>query len=221
MGAGCLTRELTAIILPYETLATGTPEPVVIWDKSFRGDGLNSRAAFNPVAVFSSCYLRAAAAFLLLTAAALPSHGREKDVLAVWRGPDRQRSAAGAGSRAGRGRRGAEHFHPGNQGIQQRRVRRGSGRGHVHAGVSGMDGGRQGFLQGAEAGARSAKFQETAAMLERWPCATWCNPRATRIPFCELTLCLWKIFGTACTNRTGRSKAASTRTSRTACKQLS
>jgi hypothetical protein len=53
----------------------------VIWDKSFRGEGLNARASFDPVAVFSSYYLRAAAAFLLLTAAALPSHGREKDVL--------------------------------------------------------------------------------------------------------------------------------------------
>jgi hypothetical protein len=80
-GAGCLTRELTAIIPPYETLATGTPEPVVIWEKSFRGTGLNGRAVFNPVAVFSSYHLRAAAAFLLLTAAAIPSHGREKDVL--------------------------------------------------------------------------------------------------------------------------------------------
>ena len=53
----------------------------MIWDKSFRGAGLNARASFNPIAVFSSCYLRAAAAFLLLTAAALASHGREKDVL--------------------------------------------------------------------------------------------------------------------------------------------
>ena len=72
---------MTAIIPAYETLATGTPEPVVIWDKSFRGEDLSGRASFNPVAVFSSCYLRVAAAFLLLTAAALPSHGREKDVL--------------------------------------------------------------------------------------------------------------------------------------------
>src|ERR1700676_3260276 len=39
--SGCLRRELTAIIPAYETLATGTPEPVVIWDKSFRGEGLN------------------------------------------------------------------------------------------------------------------------------------------------------------------------------------
>jgi hypothetical protein len=72
---------LTAIILPYQTRATGTPEPVVIWDKSFRGAGLNGRAVFNPVAGFSSYYLRAAAAFLLLTAAGLPAYGREKDVL--------------------------------------------------------------------------------------------------------------------------------------------
>ena len=53
----------------------------MIWDKSFRAKKLNCRAAFRRVAVFSSCYLRAAAAFLLLTAAAIPSHGREKDVL--------------------------------------------------------------------------------------------------------------------------------------------
>jgi polyhydroxyalkanoate synthesis regulator phasin len=72
---------LTAIIPAYETLATGTPEPVVIWDKSFRCEGLNGRASFNPVALFSPCYVRVAAAFLLLTAAAIPSHGREKDVL--------------------------------------------------------------------------------------------------------------------------------------------
>src|SRR6202795_1239471 len=76
-----LDRELTAIIPAYETLATGTPEPVVIWDKSLRGERLNGRASFNPGAGFSSCYLRVAAAFLLLTAAAIPSHGREKDVL--------------------------------------------------------------------------------------------------------------------------------------------
>src|ERR1700675_3051464 len=76
-----LDRELTAIIPAYETLATGTPEPVLIWDKRLRGERLNGRASFNPVAVFSSCYLRAVVAFLLLTAAAIPSHGREKDVL--------------------------------------------------------------------------------------------------------------------------------------------
>jgi hypothetical protein len=53
----------------------------VIWDKSFRGAGLNGRAAFHRVALFSPSHLRVAAAFLLLTAAAIPSHGREKDVL--------------------------------------------------------------------------------------------------------------------------------------------
>ena len=53
----------------------------MIWDTSFRGTGLNGRAAFYRVALFSSCYLRVAAAFLLLTAAATPSHGRQKDVL--------------------------------------------------------------------------------------------------------------------------------------------
>ena len=53
----------------------------MIWDKSFRGTGLNGRAVLNPFAVFSSYYLRAAATFLLLAAAGLPAHGREKDVL--------------------------------------------------------------------------------------------------------------------------------------------
>jgi hypothetical protein len=53
----------------------------VIWDKRFRGTGLNGRAAFHPVVPFSPRYFRGAAAFLLLTAAALPSYGREKDVL--------------------------------------------------------------------------------------------------------------------------------------------
>src|SRR5260370_15113113 len=74
-------RELTALLLQYQTLVTGTAEPVVIWDKSFLGEGLNGSALFNPVVVFSSCYLRVAAAFLLLTAAAISSYGREKDVL--------------------------------------------------------------------------------------------------------------------------------------------
>jgi hypothetical protein len=53
----------------------------VIWDKSLRGEGLNGGVAFHRVPLLSPCYLRVAAAFLLLTAAANPSHGREKDVL--------------------------------------------------------------------------------------------------------------------------------------------
>jgi len=53
----------------------------VIWDKRFRGTGLNARAAFHRVAPYSPRYLRVAAAFLLLTAAAISAHGREKDVL--------------------------------------------------------------------------------------------------------------------------------------------
>src|SRR5216684_9318322 len=63
----------------------GTPEPVVIWDKSFRRTDLNDRSAFPQVAVFSPCYLRVAAAFLLLIAA-IPAHGREKDVLQYGEG---------------------------------------------------------------------------------------------------------------------------------------
>jgi hypothetical protein len=53
----------------------------VIWDKSFRGTGLNGRAAFHRVALLSPGYFGAAAAFLLLTAATIPAPGREKDVL--------------------------------------------------------------------------------------------------------------------------------------------
>ena len=53
----------------------------MIWDKSLRGEGLKGGVAFHRVAVLSPCYLRVAAAFLLLAAAALPAHSREKDVL--------------------------------------------------------------------------------------------------------------------------------------------
>jgi hypothetical protein len=53
----------------------------VIWDKRFRGTGLNAMTAFHRVAPFSPHYFRVTAAFFLLIAAAIPSHGREKDVL--------------------------------------------------------------------------------------------------------------------------------------------
>jgi hypothetical protein len=58
----------------------------VIWDKRFRGTGLNARAAFHRVAPFSPHYFWVGAAFLLLLlfiaiAGAPPAHGREKDVL--------------------------------------------------------------------------------------------------------------------------------------------
>jgi hypothetical protein len=52
-------------------------EPVVIWHKSFRGKGLNRWVALDGPAF----YLRVVALFFLLTAAAIPAHGREKDVL--------------------------------------------------------------------------------------------------------------------------------------------
>ena len=79
--AGWLS-ELTAISSAYKTLATGTPEPVVIWEKKFRGMRLNSGGA--AVHRFASCfprYLRLGAAFLLLTATAIPVSAREKKVL--------------------------------------------------------------------------------------------------------------------------------------------
>jgi len=36
----CPLPELTALNPPYKTLPAGTPERVVIWDKSFSGSGL-------------------------------------------------------------------------------------------------------------------------------------------------------------------------------------
>ena len=63
-----------------ETLPSGTPERFVIRDKSFRGRGLDGWVAFDPVAPYLPLCLSVATAFLVLTAA-IPSHGREKDVL--------------------------------------------------------------------------------------------------------------------------------------------
>ena len=58
-----------------------------MWDKSFRGKRLVCWAAFHG-AMFhrAAFYLRMTAAFLLLTAAAVPSHGREKNVLQYGEG---------------------------------------------------------------------------------------------------------------------------------------
>jgi len=52
-----------------------------MWDKSFRGKVLNSWVASHRVALDLQLYRGVAAVFLLLTAAAIPSHGREKNVL--------------------------------------------------------------------------------------------------------------------------------------------
>jgi polyhydroxyalkanoate synthesis regulator phasin len=54
----------------------------VIWHKSFRGNGLSRWVALDGPAF----YLRVIAVFFLLAAAAIPSHGREKDVLAYGEG---------------------------------------------------------------------------------------------------------------------------------------
>jgi len=53
-----------------------------MWERRFRGRGLNRRVAFHG----TTLYLRSTAVFLLLAAAAIPSHGREKDVLAYGEG---------------------------------------------------------------------------------------------------------------------------------------
>jgi polyhydroxyalkanoate synthesis regulator phasin len=79
--SGCSPRELTAINPAYKTLATGAPEPVVIWDKSFRGKGLNGWAAFHRLAPYLPLCLSVVTIFLVLAAVAIPAHGREKDVL--------------------------------------------------------------------------------------------------------------------------------------------
>jgi polyhydroxyalkanoate synthesis regulator phasin len=54
----------------------------VIWDKSFRGRGLNRWVAFDGLAG----YLRLIGVLFLLAFTAVPSHGREKDVLAYGEG---------------------------------------------------------------------------------------------------------------------------------------
>ncbi|MGA7848099.1 MAG: hypothetical protein WCA13_03240 [Terriglobales bacterium] len=80
--------ELTAMNRAYETLATGVPEPVVMWAKNFRRKGLNGWAVFHRVTFHrtASLYLGATAVFLLLTAVAIPSYGREKNVLSYGEG---------------------------------------------------------------------------------------------------------------------------------------
>src|ERR1700690_150945 len=85
----CTEHSLRAVFAPctrqvdidepaYETLPTGRPELVVIGDRIFRGTGMNDPGA-----------LRWRARFLLLcllVAAAIPSHGREKDLLPYGEG---------------------------------------------------------------------------------------------------------------------------------------
>ncbi len=81
----CPLPELTALNPPYKTLPAGTPERVVIWDKSFSGSGLNAGPACHRVERHSPVVLRRVTVFpllfLLLASAAIPSLGREKDVL--------------------------------------------------------------------------------------------------------------------------------------------
>jgi hypothetical protein len=76
--SGCCSAELTAINLPYKTLPTGTPGAGVIWVMSYC-----SSKALPRWVVFhrTDRYLRVGIALLLLTAAAIPSHARKKDVL--------------------------------------------------------------------------------------------------------------------------------------------
>ena len=58
-----------------------------MWHRIFRGKGLARWVAFHGVMFHRAAfYLRVTAVFLLLTAAAIPSHGREKDVLVYGEG---------------------------------------------------------------------------------------------------------------------------------------
>jgi hypothetical protein len=59
-----------------------------MWDKGFCSRGLCSRCAFSPLERDRQVYRRLASAFLLLLVAAapIPSHGREKDVLQYGEG---------------------------------------------------------------------------------------------------------------------------------------
>jgi len=52
-----------------------------MWDKSFRSTGLNGWGALYRIELYLRLYLRVVAVFFLLAAVAIPSHGREKDVL--------------------------------------------------------------------------------------------------------------------------------------------
>jgi polyhydroxyalkanoate synthesis regulator phasin len=74
-----LGAELTGVNRPYETLAAGTPEPVVIWEKGF---SLRRSAPNLPsyLCVATVCLV------LLFLAASMPAHGREKDVLQYGEG---------------------------------------------------------------------------------------------------------------------------------------
>jgi hypothetical protein len=75
--------ELTETNLAYETLAA-TPEPVVMWDETFRSRGLNSCIPSRRAAVYPPYYLglaKALALLLLLSASSINAHGRGKDVI--------------------------------------------------------------------------------------------------------------------------------------------
>jgi len=52
-----------------------------MWEKSFRSKGLNGWGAFRRVVLDLPLYLRVVAVFFLLAAAAIPAHGREKNVM--------------------------------------------------------------------------------------------------------------------------------------------
>jgi hypothetical protein len=120
-----------------------------MWDKSFLGKGLICGLAFPVGHVELRLSLRVTAVFLLLVAAANPSPGREKDVVQYGEGlivniplPEPEVAQVVEDVAQNTIIRGTKEYDK-DEFVQ------GSGRGHVDAGFSGMDGGRQGFLQSA------------------------------------------------------------------------
>jgi len=84
-------RQLTSTNQAYETRATGTLEPVVIWEKSFRGNALNDRGMFERRGLdHLRCIPRyrglARCLLLVLLTASAPSHGRNKNVVQYGEG---------------------------------------------------------------------------------------------------------------------------------------
>jgi hypothetical protein len=85
LTAGSCRARVDIDELAYETLPKGTPEPVVIRDRSLRGAGIYDLSPLQGLAVS----IRLAGPFLffcLLLTTAIPSQGREKDVLAYGEG---------------------------------------------------------------------------------------------------------------------------------------
>jgi hypothetical protein len=77
-------ESVDSLIEAYETLATAAPEPVVMWDQSYRGVGPGGSVAWGRVQIylrFRRYLCGVAAIFLMLSAAVTPSYGRKKNTI--------------------------------------------------------------------------------------------------------------------------------------------